>query len=215
MLRLYGYWRSSTSYRVRIALHLKQLDHEVVPIDLLAGEQRDAAWRARNPFAGVPALESEGVMRAQSMAILEWLDERFPERPLLPSEVEDRFAARELAMAIATELHAPLNSPVLDYLRLDLGHSQAEVDLWYWRWLGKTLTGVEARLAGRGAGDFLFDRPGYFECVLVPQLYNARRFAFDLSPFLHCIRIEAACLRLPAFLAAHPDHQLDPSTTSG
>jgi len=206
-LRLHGYYRSSTTYRVRIALNLKRLDHELVPVNLLAREQRGDAFRARNPFAGVPALEVDGVFHAQSMAILEWLDERFPERPLLPAGIEERFAARELAMAIATELHAPLNLPVLEYLKLDLGHAQAEVDIWYWHWLEKTLAGVEARLAQRGAGDFLFDAPGYFECVLLPQVYNARRFAFDLSSYPRITRIEAACLRDPAFFAAHPDRQ--------
>ncbi|WP_404480248.1 maleylacetoacetate isomerase [Novosphingobium sp. BL-52-GroH] len=207
LLRLHGYRRSSTSYRVRIALNLKRLDHEIVPVNLLAREQRGDAFRALNPFAGVPALEADGVVHAQSIAILEWLDERFPDRPLLPTGIEKRFAARELALAIATELHAPLNSPVLEYLKLDLGHAQAEVDIWYWHWLEKTLTGVEERLRQRDTGDFLFDAPGYFECVLVPQLHNARRFAFDLGPYPHCMRIEAACLQDPAFAAAHPDNQ--------
>lgn len=209
LLRLHGYWRSSTSYRVRIALALKHLDHEIVPVNLLAAEQRGEAFRALNPFANLPVLEADGASRAQSMAILEWLDERYPERPLLPTDIEARFVVRELAMAIATELHAPLNLPVLQYLKHDLGHTQAEVDLWYWRWLGKTLGGVEARLAERGSGDFLLDAPGYFECVLVPQLYNARRFGFDLTGYPRITRIEAACLELPEFLAAHPDYQPD------
>ncbi|WP_159977182.1 MULTISPECIES: maleylacetoacetate isomerase [unclassified Novosphingobium] len=208
-LRLHGYHRSSTSYRVRIALNLKRLGYDIVPVNLLAREQRSEPFRARNPFAGVPTLEADGVVMAQSMAILEWLDERFPERPLLPAGIADRFAARELAMGIATELHAPLNGPVLEYLKLDLGHAQAEVDIWYWHWLEKTLTAVEARLAQRRTGDFLFDAPGYFECVLVPQLYNARRFAFDLAAYPHVTRIEAACLMDPAFVAAHPDNQPD------
>lgn len=208
-LRLHDYHRSSTSYRVRIALNLKQLDHEIVPVNLLAREQQGEAFRALNPLGGVPVLEADGAPHPQSMAILEWLDERFPERPLLPAGIEDRFAARELAMAIATQLHAPLNPPVLEYLKLELGHAQADVDIWYWHWLERTLTGVEARLAARGAGDFLFDAPGYFECVLVPQLYNARRFAFDLEPYPHMVRIEAACLTDPAFVAAHPDKRPD------
>lgn len=208
-LRLYGYHLSSTSYRVRIALNLKRLDYDLVTVNLPGREQRGEAYRARNPFAGVPALELDGVIRAQSMAILEWLDERFPERPLLPTGIDDRFAARELAMAIATELHAPLNSPVLEYLKLDLGHAQAEVDLWYWHWLEKTLIGVEARLRERGAGDFPFGTPGYFECVLVPQIHNARRFGFDLAPYVQIRRIEEACLLDPAFVAAHPDNQPD------
>lgn len=206
-IRLHDYYRSSTSYRVRIALHLKRLDHEIAPVNLLAKEQHSATFRARNPFATVPVLEADGVMHAQSMAILEWLDERFPDRPLLPTGIEERFIARELSMAIATELHAPLNLPVLEYLKLELGHSQAEVDIWYWHWLAKTLSGVEERLRQRGAGDFLFEKPGYFECVLIPQVYNARRFAFDLDDYPHIARIDAACRNEPAFVAAHPDAQ--------
>lgn len=208
-MRLHAYYRSSTSYRVRIALNLKGLDYEIVPVNLLEAEQRGEAFRSLNPFAGVPAIEHEGLVYAQSMAILEWLDERFADNPLLPDDIEERFLARELGLAIATELHAPLNLPVLQYLRYDLGHSQAEVDAWYHHWLTKTFTGLEARLVALGCDHFLFDAPGYFECVLVPQLYNARRFAFDLAPYPCMTRVEAACLALPAFAKAHPDNQPD------
>jgi maleylpyruvate isomerase len=208
-LRLYSYHRSSTSYRVRIALNLKGLDYEIVPVNLLESEQRGEGYRKLNPFAGVPALEVDGRVHAQSMAILEWLDERYPNRSLLPADVEDRFVMRELALAIATELHAPLNLPVLRYLKHELGHSQDEIDAWYRHWLAKTLMPLEERLAAHGTGDFLFDAPGLFECVLIPQLYNARRFDFDLSAMPRMTRIEAACLAHPAFLAAHPDNQPD------
>lgn len=208
-MRLHGYFRSSTSYRVRIALNLKGLAYETVPVDLLAAEQRSEPFRAINVFAGVPALEVDGRVYAQSLAILEWLDERYPGHPLLPQDIEDRFAARELAYAIATELHAPLNSSVLAYLEQDLGLNKDAVRAWYHRWIGKTLAGVEAKLATRNAGDFLFEAPGLFETVLIPQLYNARRFEFDLSAIPHITRIEAACLELPAFVRAHPDNQPD------
>ena len=208
-MRLHAYYRSSTSYRVRIALNLKQLAYEVAPVDVGADAQRAADFRAMNPFAGVPVLEFEGRRYAQSLAILEWLDERFPERPLLPTQVEDRFAARELAYAIATELHAPLNLPVLQYLKHESGQDQAAIDRWYWHWLAKTLLPLEAKLAARAAGDWIGDAPGLFEAVLIPQLYNARRFAFDVSALPHMQRIEAACLALPAFAAAHPDNQPD------
>ena len=210
-MRLYAYHRSSTSYRVRIALNLKGLDYEIVPVNLLKSEQRGGAYRKLNPFAGVPALEVDGRVYAQSMAILEWLDERYPDRPLLPRDVEDRFVMRELAMAIATELHAPLNLPVLKYLKHELGHTQDEIDSWYRHWLAKTLEPLEAKLAARGAKDFLFDAPGLFECVLIPQLYNARRFEFDLSAMPHMTRIDAACAAHPAFVKAHPDSQPDHS----
>ncbi|GFM28471.1 maleylacetoacetate isomerase [Novosphingobium sp. PY1] len=208
-MRLYSYYRSSTSYRLRIALNLKGLEYEIVPVNLLKAEQRGEEFRRINPFAGVPALKAEGRFYAQSMAVLEWLDERHPDRRLLPVDVEDRFVMRELAMAIATELHAPLNLPVLKYLKAELGHSQEEIDTWYRHWLEKTLVPLEAKLAARGSGDFLFDAPGLFECVLVPQLYNARRFDFDLAAMPQMTRIEAACLAHPAFVAAHPDNQPD------
>ncbi|MEW9855779.1 maleylacetoacetate isomerase [Novosphingobium sp. M1R2S20] len=208
-MRLHGYYRSSTSYRVRIALNLKGLEYETVPVDLLKAEQRSEAYRALNCFAGVPALEVDEKLYAQSLAILEWLDEYRPERPLLPSGIEDRFAARELSYAIATELHAPLNSPVLTYLEQDLGLSKDAVRAWYHHWLGKTLSGVERKLEIRGSGDFLFERPGLFEAVLIPQIYNARRFDFDLDAMPRITRIEAACLALSPFVAAHPDNQPD------
>ena len=208
-MRLHAYYRSSTSYRLRIALNIKQLEYSVVPVNLLAAEQREPEFTARNPFGGVPMLEADGRERAQSMAILEWLDEAYPAAPLLPADIEARFTVRELAYAIATELHAPLNLPVLTYLKREFGRSQDEIDQWYRHFLARTLTGVEARLAQFGADNFLLDQPGLFECVLIPQLYNARRFAFDLAPYPHLAQIEAACLPLPAFIAAHPDNQPD------
>jgi maleylacetoacetate isomerase len=210
-VRLHGYFRSSTSYRVRIALNLKGLAYEASAVNLLAAEQRSDSFRAINAFAGVPALEVDGRIYAQSLAIMEWLDERYPESPLLPTDAEDRFVARELGYAIATELHAPLNSPVLAYLEQDLKLDKAAVRAWYHRWLGKTLAGVEAKLVQRGSGDFLFDAPGLFEAVLIPQLYNARRYGFDVAALPRIARIDAACVALPAFVAAHPDNQPDAS----
>lgn len=208
-MKLYGYFRSSTSYRLRIALELKGLAYENIPVNLLTSEQKDEAFTSRNPFGSVPMLEADGRDRAQSMALLEWLEEAYPERPLLPFDLEDRYTVRELAYAIATELHAPLNLPVLKYLKAPLGHSQEEIDTWYRHWLARTLDPVEARLTQLDATDFLFDSPGLFEVVLLPQVYNARRFAFDFSDKPHIERIEAACLALPAFQRAHPDNQLD------
>jgi len=208
-MRLYAYFRSSTSYRLRIALNLKQLDYQIVPVNLAASGQKSTDFTALNPFAGVPVLESGGHARAQSMAILEWLEECYPTLPLLPADPEQRFVARELTMAIATELHAPLNLRVLRYLRDEMAQDQAAVDRWYHHWLEVTLTPLETRLARRSTGDFLFARPGLFEVVLIPQLYNARRAGFPLDALPHMRRIEAACLALPAFAAAHPDQQPD------
>ena len=208
-MRLYGYFRSSTTYRLRIALNLKDLAYDYVPVNLLKGEQKDPAYVARNAFASIPLLEADGRDRAQSMAQLEWLEDAYPEPPLLPGNAEDRFTARELAYAIATETHAPNNLQVLNYLKAEFAATQEQVEAWYRHWLTRTFGPVEARLAQHGAGDFLFDRPGLFEVVLLPQLYNARRFALDLAPYAHLSRIEAACLKLDAFKRAHPDNQPD------
>lgn len=213
-MRLYGYWRSSTSYRLRIALNLKQLAFENVPVNLLTGANKGANFTARNPFGSVPLLEVGDDRFVQSMAIMEWLDEAYPETPLLPDDVRQRYVARELAYAIATELHAPLNLPVLRYLKNEFGRTQDEIDTYYRHILARTLIPVERRLAELGTGDFLFDKPGLFETVLIPQLYNARRFAFDLSGHPCTTRIETACLALPAFQAAHPDQQPDNPETA-
>jgi maleylacetoacetate isomerase/maleylpyruvate isomerase len=209
MMKLHGYYRSSTTYRLRIALELKGLPYEYVPVNLLKSEQKDAAFTSRNPFGSVPLLEADGRDRVQSMAQLEWLDEAHPEKPLLPRSIEDRYVARELAYAIATELHAPLNLPVLKYLANEYGKSQDEIGVWYRHWLARTLEPLEARLAQLGTGDFLFDKPGFFEVVLLPQVYNAQRFGFDFSDKPRIARIEQACLALPEFQRAHPDNQPD------
>jgi maleylacetoacetate isomerase/maleylpyruvate isomerase len=209
-MKLYGYFRSSTSYRLRIALNLKGLAFENVPVSLLTGENKAPEFLARNPFGSLPMLEADGRDRAQSMALLEWLDEAYPDPAFLPKDIEARYTVRELAYGIATEIHAVNNLPVLKYLKDPLGHTQDEIDVWYRTWLKRTLDPVEARLAQLGTGDFLHgDAPGLFEVVLIPQLANARRFAYDLSTSPHMTRIEAACLALPAFIAAHPDNQID------
>ncbi len=209
MMKLHGYYRSSTSYRLRIALELKGLEYEYVPVNLLTSEQKGEAFTRRNPFGSVPLLEADGKDRVQSMAQLEWLDEAYPDKALLPSDIEDRYVARELAYAIATELHAPLNLPVLKYLANEYGKSQDEIGVWYRHWLARTLDPLEARLAQLDTGDFLFDSPGFFEVCLLPQVYNAQRFGFDFSDKPRITRIEQACLALPAFQRAHPDNQTD------
>ena len=208
-MKLYGYFRSSTSYRLRLALQLKGLEYENCPVNLVEGQQKGEAFAGRNPFATVPMLEVDGKDRVQSMAIIEWLDEAYPEKPLLPADIEQRYLARELAYAIATELHAPLNLPVLKYLKSEYGQDQEGVNTWYRHWLARTLVPVEQRLAQLGTGDFLFDKPGFFEVVLMPQIYNARRFGYDFSNAPHTTRIEAACLALDAVQRAHPDNQND------
>ncbi|MFZ1742309.1 MAG: maleylacetoacetate isomerase [Pontixanthobacter sp.] len=214
-MKLFAYFRSSTSYRLRIALNLKALDYEVIPVDLRTSEQKRESFTSRNPFGSVPMLEADGRDRAQSMALIEWLDEAYPQPPLLPADLEDRYTARELAYAVATEIHAVNNLPVLKYLADPLGHSEEEVAVWYRHWLARTLDPLEARLAQIGTGDFLFDTPGLFEIVLLPQIYNARKFDFDFSDKPHTARIEAACLALPAFQDAYPDNQPDSPDYTG
>lgn len=208
-MKLFGYFRSSTSYRLRIALNLKGLAYDYVPVSLVKGEQRGAAYVARDPFASVPLLEADGRDRAQSMAQLEWLEEAYPQPPLLPAGIEDRFTARELAYAIATETHAPNNLQVLNYLKAEFGASQEQIGAWYRHWLTRTFAPVEARLAEHGAGDFLFAAPGLFEVVLLPQVYNAERFDLDFAPYPHIRRMADACLALEPFRQAHPDNQID------
>jgi len=211
-MKLYGYFRSSTSYRLRIALGLKGLAFANIPVNLATAENKRERFTSRNPFGSLPMLEADGRDRAQSMALLEWLDEAYPAPAFLPQDIEDRYTVRELAYAIATEIHAVNNLPVLKYLKDPLGHSQDEIDIWYRNWLKRTLDPVEARLAQLQTGDFLHgNAPGLFEIVLIPQLANARRFAYDLSACPHMTRIAAACLALPAFAAAHPDNQIDAS----
>lgn len=209
-MKLYGYFRSSTSYRLRIALNLKGLTYDNIPVSLARGENKAPEFTSRNPFGSLPMLEADGRDRAQSMALIAWLDEAYPDPAFLPHDIEARYTVRELAYGIATEIHAVNNLPVLKYLKDTLGQSQDAIDIWYRHWLKRTLDPVEARLAQLGTGDFLHgDAPGLFEIVLIPQLANARRFAYDLSASPRMTRIEAACCALPAFIAAHPDNQID------
>ncbi|MBX9898977.1 MAG: glutathione S-transferase N-terminal domain-containing protein, partial [Qipengyuania sp.] len=149
-MKLFGYFRSSTSYRLRIALNLKGLAYDYVPVNLLKGEQKDPAFVARDPFASIPLLEADGRDRAQSMAQLEWLDEAYPAPPLLPKDIEARFTVRELAYAIATETHAPNNLQVLNYLKAEFAATPEQVEAWYRHWLARTLGPAETRLAQHG-----------------------------------------------------------------
>ncbi|MEC3947935.1 maleylacetoacetate isomerase [Sphingobium sp. HWE2-09] len=209
MIQLYSYFRSSTSYRVRIALNLKELDYAIETVNLAAGDQVKEAFLRINPAGGVPVLQIGGRSMMQSVAIIEWLDEVYGGAPLLPQDPDKRFIVREAASMIATELHAPLNLTVLQYLKKDMSQDQASVDRWYHHWLAAKLKPLEHKLEQRATGDYLVDAPGLFECVLIPQLYNARRFAFDLESFPRMRRIETACAHHPAFIKAHPSGQPD------
>ena len=209
MARLYGYWRSSAAYRVRIALGLKGIPYEQVSTDLRKGEQRAAAYLARNPQGLVPFYDDGEVGLAQSLAIIEHLDEMHPEPPLLPREPIARAKAREIAFLIACDIHPLNNLRVLRHLRRELGQDEDGVDRWYRHWIHEGFRALEPQLA-RSAGRFCVgDAVTIADVCLVPQVANARRYACDLEPYPTIRRVEAECAALPAFDAARPERQPD------
>lgn len=209
-LRLWGYWRSSTSYRLRIALNLKGVAYDYVPVNLLEREHQGEAYRAINPHGTVPLLDTGEVKIAQSLTAIDWLERTYPDPAFVPDDPVLATMCRDLYFAIATELHAPNNMPVLNYLRSEFGADQTAVEVWQERWIHKTFTPIEARLAALDwAGDLPFGQPSLFEIVLMPRLYNARRWNTDLEPFPLIRRIETICSTLDPFQRAHPDTQSD------
>lgn len=211
-MRLYDYWRSSAAYRVRIALNLKGIDAERVPVNLRQGGQRTLDYLAKNPQGLVPTLElDDGRRLTQSLAIVEYLDETRPEPPLLPKEPFARAEVRSLALLVACDIHPLNNTRVLQHLEHRLGHGERDVVAWYRHWIAEGLGALEKRLAG-AAGRFCHgDSVTLADICLVPQLYNARRYQCDLSPYPTLRRVEAACLALPAFEDARPERQPDAS----
>jgi maleylpyruvate isomerase len=212
-MKLYTYFRSSAAYRVRIALNLKGLPYEAVPVHLVkgGGEQLKDDYRAVNPSALVPTLQEEGATITQSMAILEYLEETHPEAPLLPSAPLDRARVRALAQMIACDIHPVNNLRVLRYLVRTLKISDDAKDEWYRHWVDEGFAALETHLAGDSApGRFCHgDAPTMADCFLVPQVYNAARFDIDMTPYPRIASIDAACAALPAFAAAHPARQPD------
>ncbi|MEM9937984.1 MAG: maleylacetoacetate isomerase [Pseudomonadota bacterium] len=209
-MRIYSYFRSSTSYRVRIALNLKGLSYDIVPVNLLGSEQTTPDYREVNAFAAVPALETGGATLVQSMAILEWLEETKPTPPLWPTDPVQRAQARALAYGIACDLHPINNLRVLNYLKREFDAEQDAISEWYKHWVAETFSPLEDMLNEHAAAqDFPFGAPGGFEVCLVPQMYNARRFDCDLSPYPRLVALDAACRALPAFHSAAPEQQID------
>jgi maleylacetoacetate isomerase len=213
MLSLYGYWRSSAAYRVRIALHLKGLAYAQKPIHLLndGGEQRAPAFREINPQALIPVLmDGERAIR-QSLAIIEYLDESFPTTPLLPAMARDRARVRGLAQLIACDVHPLANLRVQQYLERELGVEQPQREAWSRHWISQGLAAYEALVHDNpSTGEFSEgEMPTLADCCLIPQLYNARRMQMDLSVYPTLLRIEASCLALPGFQQAAPERQPD------
>ena len=204
---LYDYWRSSACYRVRIALNLKGVEYEKRPVNLVESEQQSAEYRALNPQGLVPMLEIDGQRLTQSLAIINYLDIRYPVPPLIPSAAAERAQVVALAMAVACDIHPLNNLRVLKYLKAELGASQDQVDAWYAHWISEGFPALEA-LAAPQAGDFLFGNgPTGADVCLVPQMYNARRYNVPLDAYQTLLRAEANANKLEAFAAAHPERQ--------
>lgn len=212
-LKLFGYWRSSAAYRVRIALNLKGLAYDTVPVNLIrdGGEQHAPEYAATNPQKLVPVLQHGGRAIRQSLAVIEYLDETWPSPPLLPATARARARARTLAQLIACDIHPLNNLRVLQYLEREWHAPQPEREEWVRHWIREGFAALETLLADDpSTGTFCEgDLPGIADCCLVPQVYNARRFNIDLGPFPTIVRIDAACLALPAFDAARPELQPD------
>jgi maleylacetoacetate isomerase len=209
-VKLYTYFRSSAAYRTRIALNLKGLSYEAVPVHLIrdGGQHKKDAYRAVNPQMRVPALAlSSGDVLVQSLAIIEYLDEVFPDPALLPAEAIDRAHVRALAQIIACDIHPLNNSGTLAYLRGPLGLDQGKIDAWYANWIHAGFEAVEALVR---PGPYAFgSQVTIADLCIVPQVYNARRLKVSLERFSKIAAIDAACSKLPAFDKARPENQPD------
>ncbi len=213
MMQLYSYFRSSAAYRVRIALNLKGLKYDILPVHLVrgGGENFKPEYLSVNPLGLVPALATEEGAVIQSLAIIEYLEETHPEPALFPSAPLERARVRALAQTVASEIHPLNNIRVLDYLVKQLGADEEQKLVWYRHWINEGLTGLETLLAGNPLTGFFChgDRPTMADCCLIPQLYNAGRFDCPLEAFPTIRRIETACSKLQAFRDASPENQPD------
>lgn len=212
-MKLYTYFRSSAAYRVRIALNLKELAYDPIPIHLLrdGGEHKKAAYKVKNPLGVVPTLETDSVVLTQSLAIMEWLDDSYPDRPLLPKHPDARAHVRSIAHTIACDIHPINNLRVLGYLTNTLGVTDEQKSDWYRHWVEEGLMAVERLLiTGGSRGRFCYgDTPTMADCCLIPQVFNARRFNCSLEQMPMIQSVVSACEGLDAFQAASPQHQSD------
>ena len=212
-LALHSYWRSSAAYRVRIALGLKELDWRTAGVHLVrdGGEQHSDTYRRLNPQGLVPTLETDAVVLTQSMAIIEYLEERFPEPPLLPADAAGRARVRALAQIVACDIHPLNNLRVLQWLRNHLGADKGQRNQWYRHWISEGFNALEALLRNsRATGRYCHgDTPSLADLCLIPQVYNAIRYECDLEAYPEIRRINTACLELDAFAKAVPEAQPD------
>ncbi|MDE0060030.1 MAG: maleylacetoacetate isomerase [Defluviicoccus sp.] len=210
-MKLFSYWRSLASYRVRIALNLKGVDCDIETIDLLGGDQFEASYRAVNPQPVVPALVDGGTVLFQSLAIVEYLDETRPEPPLLPADPRGRARVRGIAQIASSDTHPLIVPRIRKYLTEDLALSDDELQAWIRRWMGAGLAAMEAHLAaGPGTGRFCHgDRPGLADLCLVPQIVGSRMFGCPMDPYPTAMRIFEACMAVDPIADAHPTKQPD------
>ncbi|MBP9646585.1 MAG: maleylacetoacetate isomerase [Psychrobacter sp.] len=213
MMTLYGYFRSSTSYRTRIAMNLKGLDYDYIAVNLAQDEQLKSEFLALNPQGLVPVLQADDLLLFQSPAILEWLEEVYPKNPLLPKDAAGRMQVRALSAMIGCDIHPLNNRRVLQYLRNELSVDEAEVIKWCNRWISEGFAALEKRLvADKTRGKFCYgDSPTFADCYLIPQVSSARRFEVDLNPYPNIVQIDAHCRTLKAFADADPMQQPDAS----
>ena len=209
-MKLYGYWRSSAAYRIRIALNLKGLRYENIPVHLVrdGGEQYKEGYLALNPQGRVPTLIDGDLTLGQSLAIIEYLEEKYPTPPLLPKDLGARAKARQIAQAIACDVHPMNNLRVMQYLEKRLGAPEEARAAWYHHWIRDGLTAME-KLVQKDGPYALGDAVTLADVMLVPQIYNAHRFKVPLEDCPRLLAIEAACLKLPAFDQARPENQPD------
>jgi maleylacetoacetate isomerase len=209
-VKLYSYHRSSAAYRVRIALNLKRLAYDYMPVNLLHSEQKSEDYMARNPQGLLPALELEGgEVLAQSVAILEWLEETCPTPALLPEDPLPRARVRSLVNNIVCDIHPLNNLSIMNYLRTELGASDEDVHRWYCNWVDRGFSPIEQSLADT-MGDYCFGgKPTLADVCLVPQVYNAYRFKVPMDGYPNINKIVDHCNSLEAFSAAAPESQPD------
>ncbi len=213
-LILHAYWRSGTSYRTRIGLNLKGVAYETVPVDLRAGAHLDENFRALNPQGLVPVLEVDDVILTQSSAILEWLEERYPEPALLPARLADRATVRAMAAIVACDIHPLQNLRVLKQLRTQFSATPENEAAWICLWITSGFEALEIMIHRYGRGFSFGDHPSLADCHLVPQVYAAYRFGVNMGPFPAIRGVVDAMHALPAVIDAHPDQQPDADATA-